>query len=60
MASEMRFGEVRKLLESKGYTLHRIHSSHFIFVKPGVPHMSVPVHHGKVKPSYVRKIQKLP
>jgi predicted RNA binding protein YcfA (HicA-like mRNA interferase family) len=59
MASEMRFGEVRKLLESKGYTLHRITGSHHIFVKAGVPHMSVPVHHGKVKASYVRQIQKL-
>jgi predicted RNA binding protein YcfA (HicA-like mRNA interferase family) len=59
MPSEVRFGEVRKLLESKGYVLHRITGSHHIFVKAGAAPVSVPVHHGKVKPNYVRKIQKI-
>lgn len=59
MASEMRFSEVRKMLEAKGYRLARINGSHHIFAKPGAVHQSIPVHHGKVKPNYVRKIEKL-
>lgn len=59
MASEMRFSEVKKLLEAKGYRLVRIRGSHHVFVKPGCRNEIVPVHHGKVKPSYVREIEKL-
>jgi len=59
MPSEVRFSEVRKLLEAKGYRLARISGSHHIFVKPGCPHQSVPVHGGKVKHGYVRQIEKL-
>ena len=59
MAGEMRFSEVRKTLEAKGYRLNRINGSHHIFVKPGVRHESIPVHYGKVKPHYVRQIEKL-
>jgi predicted RNA binding protein YcfA (HicA-like mRNA interferase family) len=59
MASEMRFSEVRKMLEAKGYRLDRINGSHHIFVKPGVRHESIPVHHGKVKPHYVRQVEEL-
>jgi predicted RNA binding protein YcfA (HicA-like mRNA interferase family) len=59
VASEMRFSEVRRMLEAKGYRLDRIKGSHHIFVKPGVVHQSVPVHHGKVKPYYVRQIERL-
>ena len=59
MASERRFSEVRKMLEAKGYRLDRINGSHHIFVKSGVLHESIPVHNGKVKPHYVRQIEKL-
>ena len=60
MASEVRFSEVRKLLESKGWAFIRISGSHHIFKKPGVPEaLSVPVHGGKVKPVYVKKNEKL-
>ena len=55
----MRFSEVRKLLEAKGYFLHRTTGSHHIFRKPGVGRYTVPVHHGKVKPVYVKQIEKL-
>jgi predicted RNA binding protein YcfA (HicA-like mRNA interferase family) len=37
----------------------RVSGSHHIFDKPGVGIMSIPVRHGKVKPAYVRKIEKL-
>lgn len=54
MASEVRLPDVRKMLEAKGYFLHRITGSHYIFKKPGVGTFSVPVHQGKVRPVYVR------
>jgi predicted RNA binding protein YcfA (HicA-like mRNA interferase family) len=57
--SEIRFPELRKMLEAKGYRLARIHGSHYIFSKPGCLPESIPVHHGKVKHAYVRKIEKL-
>jgi predicted RNA binding protein YcfA (HicA-like mRNA interferase family) len=59
MAGEKRFRDVRKMLEAKGYNLARISGSHHIFTKPGALPVSVPVHHGKVKPAYVRQIEKL-
>jgi predicted RNA binding protein YcfA (HicA-like mRNA interferase family) len=60
MASEMRYSEVAKMLEAKGYFLHRIaKSSHHIFKRPSGGTFSVPVHHGKVKAVYVKQIEKL-
>ena len=59
MKNEMRFAEVRRIMEAKGYSLARIHGSYHIFVKPGWRIESIPVHHGKVKLAYVRKIEKL-
>ncbi len=59
MASETRYPEVQKMLEAKGYFLHRIAGSHHVFKKPGVGTFVVPVHHGKVKTVYVRQIEKL-
>ena len=61
MPSEVRFAEVRKTLEAKGYSLVRISGSHHIFSKPGIPRpVVISVHDGKVKYGYVRDIQKLP
>ena len=59
MPSEQRFSVVRKMLQNKGYVLARICGSHHVFVKPGSLPVSIPVHGGKVKAFYVRKIQKL-
>ena len=59
MANEMRFPEVRKMLEAKGYFLHRITGSHHVFKKPSIGTFAVPVHRGKVKAVYVRQIEKL-
>ena len=47
------------MLEARGYRLDRINGSHHVFEKPGCIHQSVPVHGGKVKYHYVRKIEKL-
>lgn len=59
MASEKKFSLVKKMLEVKGYKLNRVSGSHHIFVKKGAPIMSIPVHNGKVKPYYVRQIEKI-
>jgi len=59
MGSEKRFAEIRKQLESHGYQLVRISGSHHLFERPGSPLLSIPVHRGKVKPYYVRQIDKI-
>ncbi len=59
MPSEVRFPDVRRMLEGKGYRLVRIRGSHHVFAKPGVTPVVIPVHHGKVKRAYVRQIEKL-
>ena len=59
MGNEVRFAEVRRILEGRGYVLARIRGSHHLFIKPGELPVSVPVHQGKVKSVYVRKIEKL-
>ncbi len=59
MASEKRFAVVRWFLEGAGFKWDRTHGSHFIFTKPGTDGISVPVHKGKVKPAYVRQIEKI-
>jgi predicted RNA binding protein YcfA (HicA-like mRNA interferase family) len=58
MPSDVRFAEVQRLLESYGYQLKRISGSHHIFGKPDERPVSIPVHQGKVKHVYVRKILK--
>jgi predicted RNA binding protein YcfA (HicA-like mRNA interferase family) len=58
MPSPVRFAIVRRMLESKGYRMDRVTGSHHVFVKPGAPSEAIPVHGGKVKPYYVRKIEK--
>jgi predicted RNA binding protein YcfA (HicA-like mRNA interferase family) len=59
MSSEVRFAELRKLLEGAGYHLTRVAGSHHIFTKPGVRSFAVPVHSGKVLPVYFRRAHKL-
>ena len=59
MASEMRFGELRRWVESHGWVLERINGSHHVFRMPNGGHFAVPVHGGKVKPVYVRQIKKI-
>lgn len=59
MASEKPFSEVKNLLDRSGYRLVRISGSHHYFTKPGAEPFSIPVHHGKVKPYYVRQVEKV-
>lgn len=57
--SEVRFAEVKALLERNGWSLDRVSGSHHIFSKPGVSLLSIPVHRGKVKFGYVRRIRQI-
>jgi predicted RNA binding protein YcfA (HicA-like mRNA interferase family) len=47
------------MLEQAGYQLVRISGSHHYFIKPGEQPFSIPVHKGKVKPYYVRQVEKV-
>jgi len=47
------------MLEAKGYAFERTSGSHHVFGKPGCRPFVLPVHGGKVKPGYVRQIEKL-
>jgi predicted RNA binding protein YcfA (HicA-like mRNA interferase family) len=57
--SEVRFAIVRQKLERAGWVLQRISGSHHVFIKPGQRPVIVPVHHNKVKPVYVQKVDKI-
>ncbi len=59
MAGETRFSVVKTMLEGAGYWLVRISGSHHYFTKAGEQPLSIPVHHGKVKPYYVRQVEKI-
>ena len=59
VASEVKFNRVKKMLEKKGYELTRISGSHHIFTKKGSLPVSIPVHNRKVKPYYVKQIEKI-
>jgi predicted RNA binding protein YcfA (HicA-like mRNA interferase family) len=56
MASELRFADVLRRLQSNGWQLDRVAGSHHIFVKKGKPLLSIPVKQNKVKPCYAKKI----
>src|SRR5689334_14341032 len=56
MPSEVRFAEVRRLVERAGWVLVRIRGSHHVFKRPKGMIYVIPVHHGMVKYAYVREI----
>jgi predicted RNA binding protein YcfA (HicA-like mRNA interferase family) len=59
MPGERRFSEVQRMLEGAGFRLVRIRGSHHYFTRPGEPPISIPVHRGKVKPYYVRQVERI-
>ena len=59
MPSDVRFSEIRRLVQKHGWTLVRIRGSHHIFRLPDGRIYVVPVHRNKVKYAYVREIEKL-
>ena len=58
MPSPVRYAVVEALLVKHGWALVRIAGSHHVFKKSGDRDWSIPVHKNKVKPEYVRQIQK--
>lgn len=58
MAPLVPFRNVRKTLELNGWKLDRVRGSHHIFKRPGHCSIVIPVHRGKVKPAYVRNVEK--
>lgn len=58
MPSETRFAALLKMVTGRGWVLIRVRGSHHVFKKPDGSTYSIPVHHGKVKPFYVREVTK--
>jgi len=58
MPSDVRFAVVLRLVKSHGWVLVRVRGSHHVFAKPDGSSYPIPVHHGKVKHTYFRIIQK--
>ncbi len=56
MASEVLFAEIRKLLESHGWTHRQGKGSHHVFWREGRANIVIPVHNKRVSPVYIRKV----
>ena len=58
LSRELRFEELRKVLESYGYSMHSPHggSSHFTFRKPGCNPITIPKHE-PIKTVYVQMVK---
>ena len=59
MPGNVRFSDIAKMLDAKGYRLARVNGSHHVFIKPGARAVPIPVHKGMVKPAYLRMVRKL-
>lgn len=58
MPPDSRFTDIKKLLESNGWSLNRVKGSHHIFTGPGRQPISIPVHKGRVKNVYRKQVEK--
>lgn len=60
LSRDMRFDELRKVLESCGYTMYapRSGSSHYTFRKPGCNPITIPKHE-PIKRIYVEKVKEV-
>lgn len=60
LSKDMRFDELRKVLESYGYTMHspKGGSSHYTFRKPGKMPITIPKHE-PVKKVYVQMVKEV-
>lgn len=58
LSKELRFDELRKVLESYGFTMYRPHggSSHCTFRKPGCSPITIPMHE-PIKTVYVKMVK---
>lgn len=60
LSKDMRFDELRKVLESYGYTMHSLKggSSHYTFRKPGKMPITIPKHE-PIKKVYVQMVKEV-
>lgn len=60
LSKDLRFDELRKVLESYGYTMYapRSGSSHYTFRKPGARPITIPKHE-PIKRVYVEKVKEI-
>ena len=60
LSKDMRFDELRKFLESYGYTMHspKGGSSHYTFRKPGKMPITIPKHE-PIKKVYVQMVKEV-
>lgn len=60
LSKDMRFDELRKVLESYGYTMHspKGGSSHYTFRKPGKMPITIPKHE-PIKKVYVQMVKEM-
>ena len=60
LSRELRFEELRKVLESYGYTMEQPHggSSHYTFRKTGCSPITIPKHE-PIKVTYVRMVKEI-
>ena len=60
LSKDMRFDELRKVLESYGYTMHspKGGSSHYTFRKPGKMPITIPKHE-PIKKVYVQMVKEV-
>ena len=60
LSKDLRFDELRKVLESYGYEMHapRGGSSHYTFRKPGCQPITIPKHE-PIKKAYVEMVRQI-
>ena len=60
LSRDLRFDELRRVLESYGYTMNapRSGSSHYTFRKPGCQSITIPKHE-PIKKVYVEKVKQI-
>ncbi|MGA2498755.1 MAG: type II toxin-antitoxin system HicA family toxin [Tepidisphaeraceae bacterium] len=59
MPSPVRYSEVKRYMEQRGWSFSHVTGSHHVFKKPGERSFPIPVHHGQVNHVYFREIKKL-
>ncbi len=57
-SNNVKFSDIRKLLELDNFVLDRITGSHHIFIKDDII-LVIPVHNNRVKSVYVKRVLEL-
>lgn len=57
--NNVRIGELQSLMEYYGFSLARVRGSHHTFRHDTLPNVVLPVHQGKIKSIYVKRVLEL-